>query len=342
VRDYLYEGEEIVIRYKGQGGRKAKLSGFAYARINRDIFRRILPYVTYFIVFGYGFDDSGNIITVDDSYILSAAENSGMDVLLSLSLIDRDGSFNTGKLDLLLGDKEFGNRVISGMIDEIRTKGAAGMDIDMEYVHPKYKAEFAEFVTNAASELHKYGLILNIDLAPKTSSSQAGTLYEAHDYAVLGNAADLAFLMSYEWGYQGGEPMPVAPINKVRQVVDYALTEIPADKIFMGMPNYAYDWTLPYVKGETFAEVIGNKTAADRASLVGAKIEFDETAQTPFYTYKDSVGREHIVWFEDVRSIKAKLQLIDESGIAGGGVWNFMRDFPQLYLMMNYMFALSK
>ena len=51
--------------------------------------------------------------------------------------------------------------------------------------------------------------------------------------------------------------MAVAPINKVRQVVEYAVTQIPRDKIDLGIPNYGYDWPLPYIQGETAATTIG-------------------------------------------------------------------------------------
>ena len=87
-------------------------------------------------------------------------------------------------------------------------------------------------------------------LAPKTSAGQKGTLYEGHDYTAIGAACDAALLMTYEWGYTYGPPMAVAPIRNVRQVVEYALTEIPPEKIWLGVPTYGYDWTLPYEKGQ--------------------------------------------------------------------------------------------
>ena len=86
------------------------------------------------------------------------------------------------------------------------------------------------------------GYTVMVALAPKTSAGQPGLLYEAHDYAALGAAADDVLLMTYEWGYALSEPMAVAPIDKVEQVVRFAVSQIPPDKIFLGMPNYGYDW----------------------------------------------------------------------------------------------------
>ena len=138
--------------------------------------------------------------------------------------------------------------------------------------------------------------------------------------------------------YTYGPPMAVAPINNVRRVVEYALTRIDADKIFMGIPNYGYDWKLPYKKGESRANSISNVEAVELAVRYGAVIEYDEDVQSPFFRYYDEDGIEHEVWFEDVRSIKRKLELIEEKGLRGAGYWNLMRPFQQNWSLLDYMF----
>lgn len=340
AREYIYEGETIVISYENERSGDLSLSGFVYPGVNRDILRQAAVFAEYIIIFGYGFEPDGTLIIPNDSEVISISKQFGSKVLLSLSLVGADDSFSSGKLEPLLNDIGFQDRVLSQMIGEIRRKGADGMDIDMEYVPAAYKDAFSAFVQNASDRLHAEELVLNVDLAPKTSAAQQGTLYEAHDYPSLGRSADLAFLMTYEWGYQFGPPLAIAPINKVREVVDYAVTEIPTEKIYLGMPNYAYDWTLPFVQGESAAEVIGNRSAAARAAEYGVPIRFDGISQSPYYTYSDGEGREHIVWFEDVRSVKAKLDLIREYSLKGAGVWNFMRAFPQAWLLMENLFEI--
>lgn len=127
--------------------------------------------------------------------------------------------------------------------------------------------------------------------------------------------------------------MAVAPLNKVREVVEYALTEIPREKILMGIPNYAYDWPLPYERGITKARLIGNVEAVQIAAENGVPIEVDEAAQSPHFTYVRD-GITHEVWFEDVRSIQAKLNLAREYDLLGVGYWNLMRPFRANWLLL--------
>ena len=123
--------------------------------------------------------------------------------------------------------------------------------------------------------------------------------------------------------------MAVAPLPNVRAVLDYAVTEIPPEKIFLGVPNYGYDWPLPFVQGVTRAQSISNQRAIQLAIQYDIAIQYDETAQSPFFHYTDDAGTVHEVWFEDARSIFAKLKLIDEYSLHGGLYWNMNRENPQ-------------
>lgn len=120
--------------------------------------------------------------------------------------------------------------------------------------------------------------------------------------------------------------------------MEYALTEIPGKKLWLGISNYGYDWPLPYVRGVTRATSISNRYAVSLAVRYNVEIQYDETAQAPWFRYRDENGRQHEVWFEDARSIQAKLALINEYGLHGAGYWNLMRPFPQNWLILNAMY----
>ena len=145
---------------------------------------------------------------------------------------------------------------------------------------------------------------------------------------------------SYEWGYTYGPPMAVAPLPNVRQVLDYALTEIPREKIYLGIPNYGYDWPLPFRQGETAARSISNQEAVALAVRYGAEIQYDQQAQSPWFRYTAADGTAHEVWFEDARSMSAKLRLIQEYGLYGAGYWNLMRPYPQGWVVLNALYTI--
>ncbi len=137
--------------------------------------------------------------------------------------------------------------------------------------------------------------------------------------------------------------MAVAPINQVRRVVEYALTEIPSEKINLGIPNYGYDWPLPFEKGVTRAATVGNVQAVRIAVEQGAAIGFDELSQSPFFTYEDGEsGVLHEVWFEDVRSLQAKFDLIEEYGLRGCSYWQIMQWFRANWLLLDDNFVIHK
>lgn len=131
--------------------------------------------------------------------------------------------------------------------------------------------------------------------------------------------------------------MAVAPLNMVRRVVEYALTEIPAEKLSLGIPNYGYDWPLPYERGVTRARTINSKEAIQLAIDHGAEIRFDETAMSPWFSYWQ-YGIQHEVWFEDSRSLYAKFMLIKEYGLSGVGYWQLMNYDRANWLMLDELF----
>ena len=135
--------------------------------------------------------------------------------------------------------------------------------------------------------------------------------------------------------------MAVAPLNMVRNVIEYAVTEIAPSKISMGIPNYGYDWALPYERGVTRATTIGNIEAVRIAVQQGAEIKYDEVAQTPYFNY-DMDGTTHEVWFEDVRSLQQKFNLIKEFGLRGPGYWQIMQLFRANWLLLNDNFFIEK
>lgn len=322
--------------------RELAVNGYMYPYIETETLTKTVPYLTFGTVFTYGFTPEGELIPIPDERVIGIMKSGNTAPILLLSTLTKEGGFSNSLAHSIFINLEAQDKLIENLINTMESKGYYGLDIDFEYVLQEDREAYGNFVERVTKAMHQAGYKVMVALAPKTSADQPGLLYESHDYGRLGGIADWVLLMTYEWGYTYGPPMAVSPINKVRQVLDYAVTEIPPEKIFMGIPNYGYDWTLPYIKGESRAKSVSNVGAVSLAQKYGAVIKFDETSQAPFFTYFDQLGTEHIVWFEDARSIQAKLDLIKEYGFFGAGYWNIMNFFPQNWLVVENNFTIKK
>lgn len=331
----LSQGDVIVTRYTDTPKLTKIIGGYAYDSIPQSLLKTVIPYMTYLMPFTYGFTPDGRLLSPDDLRLIETALASGAMPLMHLSTLTEQGNFSNELAHLLLTSPEAIEKLYQNALDTVTTKGYYGIDIDFEFLFAEDKERYVDFIKGMTELMNANGYICVVALPPKTSDDQRGLLYEGIDYAELGKAANYGFLMTYEWGYRFGPPLAVAPIDSVRRVVEYALSRIPSDKILLGISNYGYDWILPFVRGESEAISISTVHALEIAKAYGAEISFDETAMSPFFYYTDSIGREHVIWFEDARSYTAKVALIEEYNLAGGFIWDLMRENPQGFVTLN-------
>lgn len=332
--DFLLPGRQIVISFEDVENRGLEIFGYAYAFIRQEILEESSIYIEELLPFSYGYNEDGSLIPMNDDRLLDTAVRFGNRKRMVITPLDRYERFNNQLVVQLLSDAEMQDILLTNILRVMGEKGYEALDIDFEFIPGEYRQSYVSFITNTRTRLNAAGYKVSVAVPPKVSDDQPGLLYEGIDYAAIGEAVDRVFLMTYEWGYKYGPPMAIAPIPSVRKVLDYAVSVIPVDKIDMGIPNYAYDWPLPYERGNTVAETIGNLEAVKRAVYYGAEILYDEDAQAPYYYYTRE-GITHVVWFEDVRSIQAKYNLIAEYGFKGAGYWNLMREFRQNWMYVN-------
>ena len=337
-------GQALLIPLEQEREKRTILSnGYAYPFISPWVLQQTLPYLTTLAVFSYGFTAEGQLLPpqLEDQWMLDLAVQYQTAPILTLTPFGTDGRFNNNLIHAVVNSPEAKERLFNGLLQTMAQKGFQGTNVDFEYILAEDRDLFTQFVGEMTEQLNAQGYTVSVALAPKSSAGQQGLLYEGKDYGGLGAAANSVLLMTYEWGYTYGPPMAVAPLNKVRQVVEYALTEIPAAKIDLGIPNYGYDWPLPYEQGVTAARTIGNVEAVQIAIANFAEIQFDPVAQSPYFYY-EAEGVMHVVWFEDVRSMQASFDLIEEFGLRGAGYWQIMRLFRANWLLLAENFWISK
>lgn len=303
--------------------------------------REAAPNLTYLAPFSFRIQRDGTLSEPPLDGLPDISRENQVTLMLVVTNLEKE-RFSAELGRIILNDRTLQNRLLTNIIATARRLGFRDVHFDMEFLRPEDREAYNAFLRRARDRLHAAGLMISTALAPKTSATQQGAWYEAHDYRAHGEIVDFVVIMTYEWGYSGGPPMPVSPIGPVRQVLSYAITEMPAAKIMMGQNLYGYDWTLPYVQGGAYAKAISPQAAIELAKQRNAAIRYDYGAQAPHFNYIDDAGKEHKVWFEDARSIQAKFNLVKELGLRGVSYWKLGLPFPQNWLLIRDNFNVVK
>ena len=299
------------------------------------------PYLTFLALFSYRVNRDGSLTSPPIGNLQEIVANT--DTAMAMVVTNLEGPGFSDELGhIILTVQAVQNTLLDNIVNTAQTQGFTDIHFDFEFLPSDDREAYNAFLRKAKERFSQEGLLLSTALAPKTSATQTGQWYEAHDYAAHGEIADFVVLMTYEWGYSYGPPMAVSPIDQVRNVVDYALTVIPADKILLGQNLYGYDWTLPFVEGGEAARAVSPQQAIAIARENNAVIQYDTSAQAPFFTYTDAEGNEHEVWFEDARSIQAKFDMIRELDLLGIAYWKLGLAFPQNWLLLDDQFTITK
>ncbi|WP_129729644.1 LysM peptidoglycan-binding domain-containing protein [Ectobacillus funiculus] len=302
--------------------------------------RAASPYLTYLAYFSFEAKRDGTLVEPTSiPTVLDAISANRVIPMLVVSNLE-NGNFSTELTSVLLNNSAIQNKLITNVLRIAEQYGMRDVHFDFEDVAATDREAYNQFLRNVKARLPQ-GYTLSTTLVPKTSSAQTGRYYEGLDYKAHGEIVDFVVIMTYDWGWQGGPPQAVSPIGPVKQVIQYAKSQMPANKIMMGQNLYGFDWPLPFKPGN-MAKAVSSVAAVALARAHNAAIAFDYTAQAPHFTYRNAQGALHEVWFEDARSVQAKFNLIKEQGIRGISYWKIGLPFPQNWRLLTENFNIIK
>lgn len=280
---------------------------------NRGKFNEVSPWI-------YGIARNGEIVAqVPERTAETAA---GMDQLRrsGIALVPTIANVTNGRwayepVANMLHDPATMTRHVNDVVALVQREGYAGIDIDYEDLRATDRDAFTAFVTRLGEELHAEDKVLSVALFAKTTDAGEDQRNVAQDYAAIGKAVDEVRLMAYDYHWSASPPGPVAPITWVRQVLDYAKTQIPANKIILGVPVSGFDWVDGRGEPVSWLQCFG------RTKAFNATLQYDRLSQSPSFKYTDAQGRAHEVWFENAESTAAKLEAAKAAGIRGVYLW---------------------
>lgn len=301
-------------------------------------------YFTYGGLFQYPISATGEITVSPNTQQAANLLNSyNVKPLLVITNWGPDG-FDLDLARAIMGDPAVKARAIQNTLQIVDRYGFAGVNVDFENMYPEDRPLYTSFIRDLRDTLKPRNFILSLAVPPKTADLPNASWVGTFDYRALGELADFIFLMTYEWGWIGGPPMAIAPINQVRRTLDYAVTQIPRTKILQGNPFYGYNWPLPDTP-ENVAVPLNLVEVYSLAFRFNASINYDTVAQSPWFRYTDATGVSYEVWFEDARSFNVKYDTTNEYNLRGVGWWSYVNEpygFPQNWPLMDEKFSVRK
>jgi spore germination protein YaaH len=240
--------------------------------------------------------------------------------------------FSAERVHTMVSDPQKRSAHIQDLLALVVENGYDGIDIDYESMYAEDRENFTLFIEELAQVFHANGKLLSIAVHAKVDDEGAWAGAKAQDWARLGAAVDMFKIMTYDYHNAASEAGPIAPISWVDQVLAYAATVVPAEKTYLGLPVYGYEWFLSQAKSLRWdgAQAIVNRT--------GAQIQRDESNEA-WFQY-DS-GGQHTVYFIDALSTETKLRAIlgRYPHLAGVAIWVLGGEDPQTWEAIRRVYA---
>ncbi|MGE4284628.1 MAG: S-layer homology domain-containing protein [Clostridia bacterium] len=258
------------------------------------------------------------------------------------------GDQRIGLVSLLLSSEQSVQQVKNSIVDLVNNLKKDGFEADFDGVVIDFEAlrnseqdkqEYIEFLTILKQELGKKDKKLIVCVNPIRQIGQA--YYDGYDFKSIGEIADKVILMAHDYepkmlrqedtnSFSPNTPTPLAPIKDVYYALRYAVnqdTGIPREKLLLQINFGSAQWnfidgvvenTIPYTLSSY--EVLRDKMSDGR--LVDKQYQYSNNMQAPSFVFTDpETNTKKVIWYEDYRSVEAKIRLARLFGIEGMSVW---------------------
>ncbi|MDQ7092569.1 glycosyl hydrolase family 18 protein [Desulfosporosinus sp. PR] len=299
-------------------GLNEQAKGYTYFKRYGSIIRQL-------DIFQIPIQNNGTLLGRPSRRLITEAHAMGIKVLLTVSNLTAAGRFSTALLGRLVRDQNFADYVWGNIRNLLAEYQFDGINLDLEKGKPEDRALFSQLIQTWSAKFRQANYLVSIDVPAKSSDEPYDPWKGAFDFKIIGQAVDEVILMTYEEHWPGSPPGSVASLSWVNANLNYALANIPASKIYMGIPLYGYDWP---ERGT--AQVIGYQRAIDLAKRFGAPLRWDAKQHSLYFHY-ETMGIRHTVYFEDPRSLKDKLDLALSKGIRGVAIWEMNLSYPAFW-----------
>jgi spore germination protein YaaH len=278
--------------------------------------------ITTLIPFWYGVKSDGTLADMSSQEVKNIAFQNNLPIYAIIH--NYSDPKKSQLIHDLLSSISLRHVLINSIRDTALNNNYPGINIDFEFVPPEDRNNLNSFMQELYSTLKNEGKTVTISLPAELKDNPYHPFSGAFQYPVIGQYTDQAYILAYDEHFS--QPGPIASIDFVKNVLNYAVTVIPSYKIWLGTAVYGYDWT----EGVNFPRTLSYQQAIELAKNLGATILYDETAQESTFTYTID-NTKHIVWFEDKRSFASKIPLLHQFNLSGVAVWRLGQEDPGIW-----------
>ena len=273
-------------------------------------------------------DATGSISSMADWDYISTVHDAGMEIwplISDFTSVDADAGWDEAKLFANTASRR---NLISNIINEIKTYGYDGINIDFEKVPSDSAVDYRQFIRELSIECRKAGVVFSLDnYVPRPYNAQ-------YSRDVQAECADYVVVMGYDEHYAGGdEAGSVASIDFVTDGIDGTLKEVPKEKLINALPFYTRLWmesTDENGNVKLSSKTYSMQGALDMVAELGTGMEWDEEGGQ-YVAFGEVDGVKYSIWLEEDESIKAKMKVVRERELAGISGWCLGMEKPSVW-----------
>lgn len=258
-----------------------------------------------------GYNSSGSAVDLIPYEQISFANSKNISSYVMVTC----GSADTART--LLTNASNRQNFINNIVSAMKTYNYKGINVDIEGIYSSDRDYFTQFMKELYNTLKPNGYSVTIAVPAKTKDDPSSSWSGGYNYSEISKYADEVIIMAYDEHWSGGTAGSIASINWVNNVINYAISTIPKEKILLGLASYGYDWASSGEKAKAY----NIDQAYNVAQSYGASVLFDNDSKCPHFSYTQN-GIQHSVWFENGQSIGYKIDLVNKYDIGGIAIWN--------------------
>ena len=262
-----------------------------------------------------------NVGTAGINYI-NWAHNNGLKVWAMIS--------NESMLDTtseIMNDYKLRNKLINNIVNLVVKYNLDGINIDFENMYMEDKAMFNRFLIELEPRLNEMGKVLTVDV---TAPDGSETWSMCFDRNTISKVADYIIFMAYDqYGASSNKEGTTAGCDWVEANITKFLGQegVNPDKLVLAVPFYTRLWK--EANGKVSSETVDLKDV-DKVIPANVEKKWNDNLKQYYIEYTQN-GAVYKMWIEDLKSISAKLDLINKYKLAGAAYWEKDRESPEVW-----------